>query len=368
LEPIRYRGWLVTPSPENKPRVLVVEVTSRCNLNCIHCFRNTMWDEEHGDMEIGVYRRVLREAREAGVGRIVFTGWGEPLVHPDIEDMLAEAKTMGFEVALNTNATLLRDHARSVARYTDEVIVSLDSLRPLVYREIRVGGSLAAALEGIEELNRYRFRGERGRPKLVIHYTLSRLNVDELPELPENAIRLGAVKVVVSNIIPLTREAEEKLALYERPGAEETVERSAVRMTGPAFTSSLGVSLPRMRLTAERSCPYMNASALFIRWDGLVAPCMHYSHNWRFTFMGVTRTVHRVVFGDASTQRLLDIWRGREYTRFRFRATFFAMPSCLDCPLAEYCSYNLDNTSDCWGNTPTCAHCPFSHDIVRCPL
>ncbi len=364
---IRYRGWLVRPLPTNTPQVMVVEATSRCNLHCRHCFRNSAWDEEEGDMDHGLYVKLLREARLLGVRRLVFTGWGEPLVHPEIDLMLEEAKRAGFEVAVNTNATLLSDHVEAVARYADEVIVSLDSLRPLVYSRIRVGGSLAAVMEGIEALNAERAR-RGGRPKLVIQFTLSRLNVDELPELPENAVRIGAVKVVVSNLIPLSQEAEERLALYERPGIEEEVERSAVKMMGPAFTSSLGVSLPRMKLTAERSCPYMSASAFFVRWDGLVTPCMHYSHNWRFTFMGVTRTVHRVVFGDANRQRLAEIWRGEEYTRFRFRATFFTMPSCLDCPLAKYCSYNLDNTADCWGNAPTCAHCPFSHDIVRCPL
>jgi len=107
---------------------------------------------------------------------------------------------------------------------------------------------------------------------------------------------------------------------------------------------------------------------MYIRYDGYVAPCIYYAHNWRNAFFGIEREIHRVLFGNIREKNLLEIWRSPEYALFRFRATFFTQPSCLDCPLAPYCTYTLSNESDCWGNTPTCAHCPYSHDIARCPL
>ncbi|KYH36094.1 MAG: tungsten cofactor oxidoreducase radical SAM maturase, partial [Candidatus Bathyarchaeota archaeon B23] len=60
----------------------MVEATTRCNAGCRHCFRLSVpGGLTLGDMPWETYRRVLGEAVECGVKRLVFSGWGEPTVH-----------------------------------------------------------------------------------------------------------------------------------------------------------------------------------------------------------------------------------------------------------------------------------------------
>jgi MoaA/NifB/PqqE/SkfB family radical SAM enzyme len=120
------------------PLVAVYYVTLQCNLNCAYC-------EDFGARRNGQVRqnpsledakKILRVIR-SGFSRLWITG-GEPLVHPQILDLLAYARNeLKFQnISLITNGTLLSQFFNSHAQRTnlfsllDRLIVSLDSLDP----------------------------------------------------------------------------------------------------------------------------------------------------------------------------------------------------------------------------------------------
>lgn len=73
----------------------MVGVTIACNYACSHCFRFSVKDFRTCYMDLGLYHDVLDSALEAGVERVVFSGWGESTVHPNILEMIDEAKGGG---------------------------------------------------------------------------------------------------------------------------------------------------------------------------------------------------------------------------------------------------------------------------------
>jgi len=79
----RIGNWVITLSEESRPKEIMLEITTRCNFSCIHCFRNMM-SEKFTDMSIKLFKKIIDEASNIGVKWIVFSGWGEPLVHPNI--------------------------------------------------------------------------------------------------------------------------------------------------------------------------------------------------------------------------------------------------------------------------------------------
>ena len=343
-------------------------MTTRCNYDCIHCFRRGM-EEPYGDMDPGLFERVVREARAAGVRKIVFSGWGEPLVHPRITEFIGLVKEAGMEVLLNTNGSLLGYYAEELLRLgVDEIVVSVDSVETDLYQAIRIGGSLPTVLKGLMRLKELRREMCSWKPVVSIQFTVNRMNYRDVPKLVGFAKLVGATRVTISNVVPLSAEHEEGLACYADRECLGFMERAREVLGKESLDSNVAVDFPSFGVQVERKCPFVSRYAAYIRRDGGVAPCIYYAHRWRTSLMGVEREIMPVVFGSLTRRSLLEIWRNRRYAEFRFRAAFFAMPSCLDCPLARYCLYTLSNEVDCWGNAPTCAHCPYSHDMARCPL
>lgn len=355
---------------DSNPREVMVEVTTSCNYDCIHCFRRSMLNHDINKvMEAEVFKRVLREAEASGVEKISFSGWGEPLTHPEIMDFISLAKGRGFKVLLNTNGYLLLDYVDELFRVgVDEIYVSVDGVSEEVYKLIRRGGVLSRVSEGLIRLKELKLAGNSFKPEIYLQFTLTKLNVHDLLELPEYVKKVGANQAVVSNVIPLTKELERKLSCYGETECSVIINELRDKLAKRVFASGGKISLPNFHHTAERSCPFVSKNACFIRFDGSVAPCIQYAHSWVSNFASVTRTIKEVIFGNLTKEHLLDIWRKQEYVKFRMNVYFFKMPSCFECGLREYCYITTSNESDCWGNTPTCASCPYSHDVVRCPL
>ena len=72
---------------EDKLRKLYIEPTSKCNLNCKMCFRNTWIDEELGNMSMEVFENTIN-TMPSSVEKIFFGGMGEPLYHTKIIKMV----------------------------------------------------------------------------------------------------------------------------------------------------------------------------------------------------------------------------------------------------------------------------------------
>ncbi len=364
----RIGEWVISLAEDSHPRELMVEVTTYCNYDCIHCFRKTM-EEPLGSMSMETYKRLLEKASRAGVSKLSFSGWGEPLVHPYIINMLEKAKEYGFKVLLNTNGALLVEHAKRIVDLSvDELVVSIDAVDPELYSSIRLKGALSNVTRGLLKVKELLKETGRWKPVIKLEFTINKYNYRDLERIVDYAKKVGATHVILSNIIPLTLEHEEELACYNDPQCLKETARLREVLGKESLSSNVQVYIPSFNVVVERQCPFTRNYALFVRWDGLVAPCIYYAHTWRNVFMGIERKIQAVILGDINREELLAIWRKKENAAFRLRASIFNQPSCLDCPLQQYCVLTESNKIDCWGNTPTCAHCPYSHDIVRCPL
>ena len=364
-KPITLGEWRINVDPRSRPRVIMLELTTRCNAKCRHCFRFSVPGAlKLGDMSSKTIERVLGEASRLGVRRLVLSGWGEPTVHPGILDVIEGAKSHGLEVALNTNGLRLGEMAEELCTLNlDELMVSLEAADPELYGALRFRGGLESVTEGLMALREMKDMLHSPRPLVTLHVTLSSLNYLELPDLMEYASKVGASRMVVSNYIPTGAEGEH-LTLIGRGDQEGIMLRLGVL----AFKHGIDVVKPQFEPKATRRCPFIESQGLYIRWDGSVAPCINYAHIWTPTLDGIRRTIKPITFGDLRHQSLSDIWLSDKYLRFRLTVKTASLPSCLDCDLRPYCTYTLTNEVDCWGNAPTCAHCPYIHSLTYCPL
>jgi len=90
---------------------LDIELTERCNNNCIHCHICLRQDDihaAHNELELPQIKEILREASSLGCRSINLTG-GEPLLREDFDDIYIFARELKMSVCLLTNATLISD-------------------------------------------------------------------------------------------------------------------------------------------------------------------------------------------------------------------------------------------------------------------
>lgn len=146
---------------------LDVELTERCNLDCVHCYINRpAGDEEAGRREMSTeqVKAVLREAADLGCLTVRFTG-GEPLLREDFSELYLHARGLGLRVLLFTNATLITPEVADLLARTpplEKVEVTVYGMSPKTYEAVTgVRGAHRAAMRGIALLL------ERGVPLVV---------------------------------------------------------------------------------------------------------------------------------------------------------------------------------------------------------
>jgi tungsten cofactor oxidoreducase radical SAM maturase len=341
-----------------------LEVTTRCNLHCITCIRN-VWADPLGEMSLGTFDRIVEGLRAfRNLKEIHFAGYGEPLLHPHIVEMVQRAKALGVRVTLTTNGTRL-DAAMATelmdARL-DRLFVSIDSPRPDAFREIRVGAELDAVVENLKRLQELRAQRHSYAPTIGLEFVVMKQNRSDVAELPALARAVGASFVMLTHLEPHTPAMAGEIA-YNGAGFEVQPSAGwAVRVGDHIEWGTL--VRPRGRWGARRQCRFVEGKGLVIGWDGGVSPCYALMHSYPYFIFGRRKHVSRYVLGNVNRTPLADIWTGEEYVLFRARVGIFQFPSCVDC--GADCDYARHN-DDCWGNAPSRADCLWAQEIIQCP-
>ena len=360
LEPTEEEIILCRPMPN--VRKVYIEPTSRCNLNCIACVRN-VWNEETGDMDMNTFNLIPQQLKDfKHLRAVTFAGFGEPLYHPHILQMVRHIKDLGVEVVISTNGVFLSSIAEELVESgVDKIIVSIDSVNSQDFASIRNGASLNGVLDNVRFLDEVKRRKGSPKPAVGIEFVAMRRNIKEITELPKLASSLRAAFVLITNLLPHSEEMCQEI-LYDR-----TTELSS----GVSWPVAHGTWLewatvhrPKIRWGASRRCRFVEDKALVIGWDGKVSPCYALMHSYPYYIFVRRKQVTRYVLGDIHQENLMSIWMSEEYVRFRTKVRAFDFPSCVDCGLA--CDI-AESNEDCYTNAPSCADCLWAHDIIRCP-
>jgi len=359
-----------------------VEATSRCNLDCRTCIRHG-WDEPLGQMDAATFGRAIDGLRAfSHPPTVFFGGFGEPLAHPNIVEMVAQAKALGGPVELITNGTLLTPEMsrQLIAAGLDVLWVSLDGATPESYADVRLGAALPEVLANLKV-----FRDGRGPdryravPRIGIVFVLMKRNVADLPAVLRLGERMGATRFVVSNVLPYTKEMFQEtlypyvlsnLAYSPSPYHVELPKMDVGPMTRQSLyevmRGGLSISLAGGDLTeATNRCPFIEHGATAIAWDGSLSPCLPLLHAHTSFPDNQERLSRRYVVGNVTERDLRDLWMAPEYVAFRERVQDFDFSPCTEC---GGCHLSETNDEDCFGNRfPTCGGCLWAQGVIQCP-
>lgn len=150
--------FAVPPDPVyecHKLRAVYLNMTDRCNLNCIYCFAAAR-KEQSARLTFDDYKKILDAVKNYNPSaEIIFTG-GEPLMSPLTVPVALYAKTLGFTRKLMTNATLIdADNVESLIEVFDSFKVSVDGSEAVSHDFYRGRGSFNRTLKAIELLDSF---------------------------------------------------------------------------------------------------------------------------------------------------------------------------------------------------------------------
>ena len=364
---------------------LYIEPTNECNLNCRTCVRN-VWQEPMGTMSDTVFDRVIEGLRDfSPPPTVFFGGFGEPLFHPKIIEMVSRAKGIGARVEMITNGTLLASDVsrRLLTAGIDVLWVSLDGTTPESYSDIRLGAELPRVIENIAQFRETvdcgtRLDGYALAPgfnaQLGIEFVAMKRNIGDLPAALILAHQLGAEHFIITNVLPYTEDMIDQV-LYSRGLRDNGYPQPSVpKVAGRDVTNDpLATAIRSMKLTLAGTnrqtpyghCPFIKGESGAVGWDGGLSPCLPLMHSHVSYPVGRERFSRHWTIGNVKERALADLWNTPEHIAFRERVMAFNFPPCTVC---GGCEMSVKNEEDCLLNVfPTCGGCWWAEGAIRCP-
>ena len=162
---------------EDKKPVVVWNMSQACNLKCVHCYAHAKAKGGPDELTTDQGRRMIEDLAAFGSPVMLFSG-GEPLMRPDLTDLIKHTVKNGMRAVISTNGTLItRDKAAELKDLgLSYVGISLDGLKDVNDAFRGVPGAFDLALAGIRNC-------QEKNLKVGLRFTVNKRNASEIPAI-----------------------------------------------------------------------------------------------------------------------------------------------------------------------------------------
>jgi MoaA/NifB/PqqE/SkfB family radical SAM enzyme len=256
---------------QRKLSALQVEVTSRCTRRCAICPRAVVGERWlDGDLSEAHWERLGPDLQS--VEHIHLQGWGEPLLHPNLETMARDATAAGCSVGITTNGDLLGEAVEWIADGPVDVLAVSLAGGDEWNRRLRDGSRPDELFAAVEELVRARSR--RKKPRIHVSFLIVRGNAGDLAGIVRAAAGAGADAIFVNHLDCVPSEKLRELAAYLGGGVPDSVRHGLVEAESVARNLGIDIRLPATEPQEMLTCALDPRVMASVRWDGVVAPCV----------------------------------------------------------------------------------------------
>lgn len=174
------------------PLVWEINPSGICNIHCSFCLypdtNKVLMPKTH-------FFHLVAQAKEMGARAIIIAGDGEPLVHPDIEEMFYTVRDAGLEIFLFSNGTLIgrRVSAATIVDTCTIVFWGLYSSTAERYKQLTGSDKFDQVVRNISDVAEARNRTAGGKPKPVLigGWVATGSNYDEAEAVAHLGQRMG---------------------------------------------------------------------------------------------------------------------------------------------------------------------------------
>ncbi|MBU8902515.1 MAG: SynChlorMet cassette radical SAM/SPASM protein ScmF [Victivallales bacterium] len=278
-------------------------LTEGCNCKCRHCWITPKYEAggkgKWPYIALPEFKKVIEQGLKLGLTSVKLTG-GEPLIHPDIIEILAYIEKTDLRLIIETNGLACSPEiATAIKRCSNSFVsISLDGAKAETHNWVRgVDDAYDRALEGIRNLVEVGIH-----PQLIM--SLVKRNRDQIEELVELAEKLGAESVKFNLVSPLMDRGEQMSEQNEVLNVKDFIE------IGRKITEELQ---PKSKIRLHYSHPFAfkSLSAIFDKNDtgccgifGIIGVL----GSGKYALCGIGENVPEMIFGDVKKDKLADIW------------------------------------------------------------
>jgi 12,18-didecarboxysiroheme deacetylase len=367
-DPLRYGresgdlpSHLLQFASDKKP-VVVWNITSACNLRCVHCYASAGKAEKELTTAQGL--ELISTLKDYGAPVILFSG-GEPTIRKDLPVLIDAAVKAGLRAVISTNGTLIdRDMAM---RFSDlglsYIGVSLDGLGDVNDKFRGVAGAFKDAMQGI-------YHAMHQGIKVGLRFTMNRRNVREIPGIFDLMKKEGIPRICFYHLV-YTGRAKELMDEDLTPGQTRETLDLIMDRTREMIDAGLAVEVLTVDNHADGPYVYLrmkkerndkaggvlkllkmnagNSSGLgigCINWDGDVYP----DQFWRTRVLGnVLEKPFPEIWDNPGNGFLMKLKNKKDHVKGR----------CRYCRWLDVCAGNFRAraeaaTGDPWGEDPAC--------------
>ena len=367
-DPLRYGrsskelpSHLLQFSLDKKP-VVVWNITSACNLRCVHCYASA--GKATGELTTREGLELIAQLKDYGSPVILFSG-GEPLIRKDLPALIEAAVKSGMRAVISTNGTLIsQDMAMRFADLGLSYIgVSLDGMEEVNDTFRGVQGAFRDALQGI-------YNAMRKGIKVGLRFTMNRRNADQIKGIFDLMKKEGIPRICFYHLV-YTGRAKELMA--EDLSHEQTRQTLNLIMDRTKEMIDAGKAVEVLTVDNHADGPYVylrmkqegspragevlellrmnagNSSGLgigCINWDGDVYP----DQFWRTKVLGnVLKMPFSEIWDNRDNEFLMQLKNKKDYVQGR----------CRSCTWLDVCAGNFRARAeaaagDPWAEDPAC--------------
>ncbi len=261
---------------ERVPLRGMLELTSRCNLKCVHCYLGDQ-EEQHrqaaGELSTEAVCELIDDLVAAGTLFLTITG-GDPMMRKDFIEIYRYACAKGLLISVYCDAILVTDQVLAVFREYPprRVEVSIYGATPEVYERVtRIKGSFARAMAGIRKLLKADVRVE-------LKTVLMTVNQHELREMNAIADDFGVSFRFDGAIFPCLAQEGDTDPIDLRVSAEDLIR---AEMETPGQKDTWVARYKRIQSSPESDALYecqAGQTSYYIDPRGQVSPCLMTTH------------------------------------------------------------------------------------------
>jgi len=290
-----------------------------CNHKCFMCnlqnlsledLRNLKQLDYREALALQDYKAILMN-HQSGLISINITGGGEPLLHPDIIDIMGEVKKHDIKGSLITNGTRLNQKfsQQIIDMKWDGIRISIHAGDPETYQNVSGVDKFQELIENLIFFNEYRQRrSSNSTCQLILFNVIQRENIAAIEKIFETAEKIGADHIEFERLIPFDRKF--KLTMHELASARD-------KLTGCAKISGISCNLESILKQIQTEISDIQGTQSF-------RPAKRCSVGFDQVFITAQGDVYPCCFsnekmGNVRNQSLKSIWNNALFAEFRQR-------------------------------------------------
>ena len=182
------------------PLVISWNITRECNLKCSHCYINATDKKLDNELNTQEAKNLMDQIYQVSRPLLILSG-GEPLLRPDIFELIKYGSKIGLKMGLGSNGSLIDEAAATRLKEAGiaTVSISLDSNFPQQHDEFRgVPGAWGKAVEACKALR-------RNNVLVQVNTTLTQQNFNQIEDIMILAESIGVENFHLFFLVPTGR-------------------------------------------------------------------------------------------------------------------------------------------------------------------